>query len=85
MIPGVRMSPSLLLCLYCRKVSIGVEHALSCLTIQLRRILTLGDRVVPVCLAMVYVCVCVCVRARMRVGARVCACDLVLHFEIKKV
>ena len=34
----------------------GGEHALSCLTIQLTRILTLGYRVVPVCLAIVCVC-----------------------------
>jgi hypothetical protein len=43
---------------YCRKAPIGHEHALSCFTIQLTRILTLGNRVVPVCLAIVCVCVC---------------------------
>jgi hypothetical protein len=41
-----------------RKAPIGGEHALSCLTFQLTRILTLGNRVVPVCLAIVCVCVC---------------------------
>ena len=39
--------------LYCRKAPIDGQHALSCLTFQLTRILTLGNRVVPVCLALV--------------------------------
>ena len=48
--------------LLCRKAPIGGEHALSCLTTQLTRILTLGNRVLPVSLAMlsVYVYVYVC-------------------------
>ena len=45
---------------YCRKAPIGGKHTLSCLTFQLTRILTLGNRVVPVCVAIVCVCVCVC-------------------------
>ena len=39
-----------------RKAPIGVGHALSCLTIQLTRIGTLGTRVVPVCVAVTCVC-----------------------------
>ena len=62
------------LCLYCRKAPFGVEHVLSCLTIQLMRILTVGYRVVPVCLAIV--CVCVCVRACVCVCVCVCVCGV---------
>ena len=46
-----------------RKAPIGVELALSCLTVHLMRNLTFGPRVVPICLHLC-VCVCVCVRAR---------------------
>ena len=55
--PTMRAHPCL--SRYCRKAPIGGEHALSCLTFQLPRILTLGNHVVPVCLAIVCVCVCV--------------------------
>ena len=55
--PTMRAHPCL--SRYCRKAPIGDGHALSCWTFQLTRILTLGNRVVPVCLAIV----CVCVRA----------------------
>ena len=79
MLPGatldlvkVRMSPSLLLCLCCRNTPIGGKHA--CLTICLiclTKILSLRNRIVPVCLAMV--CVCVCVGGWVRLS--VCVFD----------
>ena len=69
------------LCLYCRKEPISVEHVLSCLMVQLTRILMLPAFLcsvlvlrfsthVHVC-ARVWVCVRVCVCVRARVGARV--------------
>ena len=43
-----------------RKAPIGIEYALSCLTVLLMRNLTFGPRILPVCLQS-----CVCVRARV--------------------
>ena len=66
---------------YCRNALIGGEHALSCLTFQLTRILTLGNRVVPVCLAIV----CMCLSMRVLPGVRMCALfeEGILHLWIQ--
>ena len=58
----------------CRSVNrfCGVEHALSCLTVQLTSRLAFALSVLPVCLlATVCLCVCVCVCERARVCVRV--------------
>ena len=60
--PTMRARPCL--SRYCRKAPIGGEHALSCLTFQLTRILTLGNRIVPVCLVIVCVYVRACVTSK---------------------
>ena len=59
----------------CRKAPIGVGHALSCLTIQLTRVLALRTQVVPAGLALVCVCVCVCVKAAILQDRCLAACS----------
>ena len=69
-VEGLAMPPFIILALVLqkrRKALIGIGHALSCLTIQLMRVLTLRTSVDTqnlscACLSCNWVCVCVCAR-----------------------
>ena len=73
--PSFEVGESVLCACPYRKALLGIEHALSCLTVQLTRILIFGPGVELVCLfATVWVGVGVHVRVGVRVRVGACAC-----------